>query len=64
MPAGTKSQSKIAKAVDRQLERYRSMRDFDVTAEPRGASKERGDAKAEQGMPFVVQKHAARQLPL
>jgi bifunctional non-homologous end joining protein LigD len=62
MPAGTKSQSKIAKAVDRQLERYRSMRDFDLTAEPRGASNGRGDANPAQRMPFVVQKHAARQL--
>ena len=36
MPARSASQSKSAKAVDRQLERYRSMRDFSATAEPRG----------------------------
>ena len=62
MPAGTKSQSKSAKAVDRQLERYRSMRDFEATAEPRGVSNGRGASTTSQKMPFVVQKHAARQL--
>jgi bifunctional non-homologous end joining protein LigD len=60
MPARTKSQSKSAKAVDRELERYRSMRDFSITAEPRGESN--GRTKAASKLPFVVQKHAARQL--
>ena len=59
MPARTKSQSKSEKAVDRELERYRSMRDFGITAEPRGGSTGR---QGPQRMPFVVQKHAARQL--
>jgi bifunctional non-homologous end joining protein LigD len=62
MPAGTKSESKSAKAVDRQLERYRSMRDFEATAEPRGVSNARGASTASQKLPFVIQKHAARQL--
>ncbi len=46
-------------AVDGQLARYRSMRDFAMTAEPRGAAgKKRGGAE----LPFVVQKHAATRL--
>jgi bifunctional non-homologous end joining protein LigD len=47
-------------AVDKQLKLYRSMRDFDVTAEPAG-----GNAKppAEtMNLPFVIQKHAATRL--
>ncbi len=38
------------------------MRDFGITAEPRGASKGQGRAPAPKETPFVVQKHAARQL--
>src|SRR5690348_10019171 len=49
-----------ADVVDEQLARYRSMRDFKVTAEPSGAS-EKGKAKGE-GLPFCVQKHAASHL--
>jgi bifunctional non-homologous end joining protein LigD len=45
-------------AVDRQLARYRKMRDFGVTAEPRG----KAPSKARQGLPFVIQKHAATRL--
>jgi len=44
--------------VARQLERYRAMRDFGVTAEPRGGGK---TTKAEE-LPFVIQKHAATRL--
>ena len=62
MPVRAPSKSKSAKAVDRQLERYRAMRDFKVTAEPRGGSDGIGRAAAAKGQPFVVQKHAARQL--
>jgi len=40
------------------LARYRSMRDFSRTAEPRGKPL----PKAEPGFSFVVQKHAARRL--
>ncbi|MFT4111883.1 DNA ligase D [Silvibacterium sp.] len=43
--------------VDRQLKKYRSMRDFSVTAEPAG-----GKAAKEQALPFVIQKHAATRL--
>jgi bifunctional non-homologous end joining protein LigD len=55
-----------ADAIDRQLERYRSMRDFNITAEPTGesaASKTIAKSQAkEPGLPFVIQKHAATNL--
>ncbi len=47
-----------SKAVDEQLSRYRSMRDFGVTAEPSGGA--RGTSSA--GRPFCIQKHAASHL--
>ncbi len=47
-----------ADAVDEQLARYRSMRDFGVTAEPSGGAASR----AKSGLPFVIQKHAASHL--
>ena len=54
------SKSKAAQAVRRQLARYREMRDFSVTAEPRDAG---GKAPHATGaLPFVVQKHAATRL--
>ena len=61
-PAGrggdaTKSES-AADVVDEQLAKYRSMRDFHVTAEPAGAAKD-GTAAA---LPFCIQKHAASHL--
>jgi bifunctional non-homologous end joining protein LigD len=43
--------------VDEQLARYRSMRDFNVTAEPSGSS-----SQSLAGLPFCVQKHAASHL--
>ena len=46
--------------VDKQLEKYRSMRHFDVTAEPNGAST--AAQRAESELPFVIQKHAASRL--
>lgn len=49
-----------ADAVDDQLARYRSMRDFHVTAEPSGGSS-RGN-KESAGLPFCIQKHAASHL--
>ena len=55
------TRSESAKAVDRQLARYRAMRDFEITAEPRGGTRGRS-AKTASSLPFVVQKHAARQL--
>ncbi len=47
-----------ADAVEEQLARYRSMRDFSVTAEPSG----KGKLTQAQGLPFCVQKHAASHL--
>ena len=45
--------------VDGQLERYRSMRDFNKTAEPSGQTK---PAPEPATLPFVIQKHAATRL--
>lgn len=50
---------KASKAVDRQLGRYRSMRDFAATSEPRGNSEPQFNDSA---LPFVIQKHAATRL--
>lgn len=46
--------------ADRQLRRYRSMRDFGITREPRGQGV-RGAARGKE-LPFVIQKHAATRL--
>jgi bifunctional non-homologous end joining protein LigD len=48
-----------ANAIDEQLERYRSMRDFNITAEPSGEDRKK---KTRDGLPFCVQKHAASHL--
>ena len=48
-------------AVDAQLERYRSMRDFGITAEPSGAAKKQAKTK-QSALPFCIQKHAASHL--
>jgi bifunctional non-homologous end joining protein LigD len=58
--APKKAAKKAAKEVDEQLARYRSMRDFAMTAEPRG----NGDAKRDDddALPYVIQKHAATRL--
>src|SRR5580698_3648469 len=58
-PSSSRSQTP-SQAVDRQLARYRSMRDFGMTAEPRGSSPDK--AKAADALPFVIQKHAATRL--
>lgn len=55
-----KAPSKASQLVEKQLARYREMRDFDVTAEPLGNT-----AKSLSGignLPFVIQKHAATRL--
>ncbi|MDQ2832694.1 MAG: DNA ligase D, partial [Acidobacteriota bacterium] len=58
-----KAPAKASAAVDEQLARYRSMRDFHVTAEPSGKAETERAAKASgQGLPFVIQKHAASHL--
>ena len=43
------------------LKKYRTMRDFGETAEPRGA-RVRAKKLARDGMSYVIQKHAARRL--
>jgi len=55
-----KTTNHAADAVDEQLERYRSMRDFHITAEPSGGS-HKAKSKTE-GLPFCIQKHAASHL--
>ena len=54
-------------AVDAQLERYRSMRDFNTTEEPSGAGPNTNTfamrkPTTSRGLPFVIQKHAASHL--
>jgi bifunctional non-homologous end joining protein LigD len=56
--AKTKSSKHAADAVDEQLARYRSMRDFHITAEPSGKSHK----TRMEGLPFCIQKHAASHL--
>jgi len=52
-----------AKTLEDQLARYREMRDFNVTAEPRGSKGAIQAATHKPGaLPFVVQKHAATRL--
>ncbi len=52
------ARNKASNAIDEQLARYRSMRDFKITDEPSGSSK---SAKS-TALPFVIQKHAASHL--
>jgi bifunctional non-homologous end joining protein LigD len=54
-------------AVDAQLERYRSMRDFNTTSEPSGSGSHTNTfamrkPTTSRGLPFVIQKHAASHL--
>ena len=56
--APAKKVSSPSDAVDEQLERYRSMRDFSVTAEPSGKAK----ANQSKRLPFCIQKHEASHL--
>src|SRR5688572_30319891 len=48
--------------MPRSLSRYREMRDFGLTPEPRGATRDSGVASAGEDRVFVVQKHEARRL--
>ena len=57
MAPRTAAKPKPSAAVDAQLERYRAMRDFGVTAEPSG-----GELRPATALPFVIQKHAATRL--
>jgi bifunctional non-homologous end joining protein LigD len=55
--------SSTSDLVDQQLERYRSMRDFGLTAEPSGgAGKALRDGAVSSNLHFCVQKHAASHL--
>jgi bifunctional non-homologous end joining protein LigD len=49
-------------AANRQLVRYRSMRDFDISSEPTGLPSGKQTANGGPELPFVVQKHAATRL--
>ena len=51
-----------AKNLEDQLTRYREMRDFNVTAEPRGSKTAFQAATHTGALPFVIQKHAASHL--
>jgi bifunctional non-homologous end joining protein LigD len=48
-------------AVDEQLERYQSMRNFSITQEPSGKGSTKAKSSDKQ-LPFVIQKHAASHL--
>jgi len=56
------SNSAPLRELEKQLERYRSMRDFHVTAEPRGQRVRNQGADTGSGLPFVIQKHDATRL--
>src|SRR5271157_3109166 len=67
--AASRSRATASNAVDRQLARYREMRDFNVTAEPSGKTrttksvgKKSSSQSKQQALPFVIQKHAASHL--
>src|SRR6516165_10000752 len=60
--AASKSRTALSNAVDRQLARYREMRDFAITSEPSGKSRASKSTSKSQGLPFVIQKHAATRL--
>src|ERR1035441_2042031 len=57
-----KSTDAASSAVDEQLARYRSMRDFHITAEPSGSPTRSHKNENGTKYPFVVQKHAASHL--
>ena len=63
-PKKKSSRAQSSAAIEKQLSRYRSMRNFEVTAEPRGGSKETKKRPAGKNteLPFVIQKHAATRL--
>jgi bifunctional non-homologous end joining protein LigD len=62
MPVQAQSRSKAAQTVRRQLDRYRSMRNFAATPEPRGDGHARKSTRLPFRPPFVVQKHLASRL--
>ena len=65
--AASKPRAAASNAVDRQLARYREMRDFKVTSEPSGKPRPtkaagKNSSSRQQALPFVIQKHAASHL--
>ena len=54
--------SSAAEEVEKQLERYRAMRDFAMTAEPSGEESDSKHTQNADALPFVIQKHAATRL--
>ncbi len=58
----SRKHSTATEEATRPLERYQRMRDFSVTAEPRGDRRNVGKAHTPVKLPFVVQKHAATRL--
>ena len=50
------------KSTDKQLARYRSMRDFKITSEPSGSRDSSKSSAKMPELPFVIQKHAATRL--
>jgi len=53
---------KLPSGANRQLARYRSMRDFNVTSEPSGGPPRKPITNESPELPFVIQKHAATRL--
>jgi bifunctional non-homologous end joining protein LigD len=60
--AAPKSRTALSNAVDRQLARYREMRDFSITSEPSGKDRITRSTSKNPRLPFVIQKHAATRL--
>jgi bifunctional non-homologous end joining protein LigD len=61
-PSPEKSNDTASNAVDEQLARYRSMRDFHITAEPSGSATKARKNENGTKYPFCIQKHAASHL--
>jgi bifunctional non-homologous end joining protein LigD len=61
VPTHPQSRSKAAETVQRQLARYRAMRDFHITPEPSGKNG-KASGRSIATLPFVIQKHAATRL--
>ena len=60
--AKPKTSHAASDAVDEQLERYQSMRNFSITQEPSGKSSTKTAKTKSSALPFVIQKHAASHL--
>ncbi len=58
----SRKHSNATEEASRPLARYQRMRDFSVTAEPRGDRRNGSKAHTPEKLPFVVQKHAATRL--